>query len=70
MSGEQCLIALQALSYLQFAKIDSPLYDKATHQIAIRAMTNEEMMYRIVSQLPQGKRGTYAMSLTYVYFVA
>lgn len=60
MTGEQCLLALQALSYLHFARVDSNLYDKAAHQVAIRAISSEQMMYRLVNLVPQVNKGLHA----------
>lgn len=58
MTPEQSLVALRTLSFLQFARVESNLYDKATHQIAIRAVSSEEMMCRVVQLLPPEALGT------------
>jgi hypothetical protein len=62
MSGEQCVRALQTLSFIQFARVPVALYDQIVHAIAQQAAVDTDNLKGVVELFPIPSKGTTTLS--------
>jgi hypothetical protein len=57
MSGEQCVRALQTISFIQFARVPVTIYDQVVHKIAQQAAVDKDNIKGIIELFPLTSTG-------------